>query len=818
MKLVVVGGVAAGASAAARARRLDENSEIIILERGQHVSFANCGLPYHIGGSIKERSRLLLQTPQSLQAMLNLDVRVGHEVTAIDREARKIKVKELETGREYEEPYDKLVLCPGASPIRPNLPGIDHPGIFILRNVDDMDRIKAVVDGGAKRALVIGGGYIGVEMAESLRERGLEVDLVEMADQIMTPLDQEMARDLETHMRWHGVRLHLGVAAAAFRDDGGKVAVELVDGRTLSADLVLLSAGVRPESDLARAAGLEIGAKGGIKVDEHLRTSDPDIYAAGDAVEVTDTVTGAPAQIPLAGPANRQGRAVADNLFGRDSIYTTTQGTAIVKVFDMTGGATGASEKTLNAAGQLYEKVYIHPSGHAGYYPGTATMHIKLLFAPEDGKILGAQVVGYDGVDKRLDVFATALRAGMTVYDLEHLELAYAPPYGSAKDPINMAGFVAANVLKEDINLWHPEDYPDKTNGGLLLDVRTPHEFDVWHIPGSVNIPIGELRGSLDQMPKDRPIFTYCKVGFRSYLAYRILIQTDFSEVYTLSGGTLTFCMYHGTGVCTGEPEPPVVSYAEEKTAGDAIPTGGQRVDLDVCGLQCPGPIRKLVERMDALDPGDELTVTASDLGFASDAPAWCKSKGHDLLEVKVEGKLVTARIRKGGTAPILSSSVRPAASNKKTMVVFSADLDKMLAAFIIANGAASMGDEVTMFFTFWGLNVLRKKGPQASGKGLLDRMFGWMMPKGSKALKLSKMNMMGVGTSMMKHVMKAKNVEGLPDLIAAAQQSGVKLVACTMSMEVMGIQKEELIDGVEPGGVAAFLGESNDANMTLFI
>ena len=817
MKMVVVGGVAAGASAAARARRLDEGAEIVILERGQHVSFANCGLPYHIGGTIKDRDRLLLQTPQSLQAMLNLDVRVGHEVTAVDRAAKTLRVKELETGREYEETYDKLVLCPGASPIRPNLPGIDHPRIFALRNVDDMDRIKAVVDGGAKVALVIGGGYIGVEMAENLRERGLEVDLVEMADQIMTPLDREMARDLETHMRWHGVRLHLGVAAAAFRDDAGRIRVELIDGRTLSADFVILSAGVRPESDLARAAELELGAKGGIKVDDHLRTSDPDIYAAGDAVEVTDAVTGMPAQIPLAGPANRQGRTVADNIFGRESVYTATQGTAIVKVFDMTGGATGASEKTLNATGRPYEKVYIHPSGHAGYYPGTALMHIKLLFAPEDGAILGAQAVGFDGVDKRLDVFATALRAGMTVYDLQHLELTYAPPYGSAKDPVNMAGFVASNVLTKDILLWYPEDYPERTNEGVLLDVRSPHEFEVWHIPGAVNIPLGQLRASLDQLPKDRPIFTYCKVGFRSYLALRLLVQSGFPEVYNLSGGTLTFCAYHSTGVCTGEPEPPVVSYAEEKTASDAIPEAGRQIELDVCGLQCPGPIRKLTETMESLAPGDELMIVASDLGFATDVPAWCKANGHELLDVGMEGSLVKARVRKGNAAPAaVSSSARPL--RKKTMVVFSDDLDKMLASFIIANGAASMGDEVTMFFTFWGLNALRREGRQAPGKSLLDRMFGWMMPKGSDKFTLSKMHMMGMGTAMMKHVMKTKNVESLPDLMAAAQKSGVKLVACTMSMEVMGIKQEELIDGVEFGGVAAFLGESNEANMTLFV
>ncbi len=571
MKLVVIGGVAAGASAAARARRLDENAEIVILERGFHVSFANCGLPYHIGGSIQERDALLLQTPESLGAMLDLDVRIGHEAVSIDRQARTVRVRQVESGRTYTESYDKLVLCPGAQPLRPPLPGIDHRRVFVLRNVDDMDQIKAVVDGGAQAAVVIGGGYIGVEMAENLRERGLDVDLVEMVDQIMPPLDREMARDLEDHMGWHGVRLHLGVAAAAFGDDGDRVRVELVDGTVITADLVIMSAGVQPDTELAVAAGLETGARGGIKVDPHMRTSDPAIYAAGDAVEVIDTITGAPAQIPLAGPANRQGRIVADHICGRDSVYAGTQGTAIVKVFDMTGGGTGASEKALVRSGLPFRKVYLHPSGHAGYYPGTAPMHIKVLFAPDTGRLLGAQVVGYDGVDKRLDVLAVALRAGLTVFDLQDLELAYAPPYGSAKDPVNMAGFVAANLLQGYIECWYPEEYPEHTATGILVDVRSPHEFAEWHIPGARNLPVDDLRTSLDSLDRQTPVFLYCKVGFRSYLAYRILKQRGFT-VATLSGGMLTFCGYHGTGICKGQPQPPLLSYAETRMWQAAAP------------------------------------------------------------------------------------------------------------------------------------------------------------------------------------------------------------------------------------------------------
>jgi len=544
MKIVVIGGVAGGMSAAARARRLNEDAEIVVLERGQYVSFANCGLPYHIGGSIPDRNALLLQTPASLRAMLNLDVRVGHEAVRILRDAKRVAVRELTSGRDYEEPYDKLLVCTGASPLRPNLPGIDHPRVFALRNIEDMDRIKAVVDGGAQHAIVVGGGYVGVEMAENLAERGLDVNLVEMAKQVMTPLDPEMARYLEDHLRHRGVTLHLGTAAAAFSDEDGSLRVELQNGRTLHADLVILSVGVKPETELAKDAGLELGARGGIKVNAHLQTSDPDIYAAGDAIEVIDAVTGLPAQIPLAGPANRQGRIVADNLCGLDSVYTTTKGTAIVKVFSMTGGATGATENRLKQLKRPYCKLYIHPSGHAGYYPGTAPMHIKVLFAPDDGRLLGAQVVGFDGVDKRIDVFATALAAGMSVRDLQHLELAYAPPYGSAKDPVNMAGFVGTNMLDGLVTAWYPEDYPGKTSDGALVDVRSPREYDAWHIPGAVNLPISKLRTLLHTLDRTKPVYVYCKVGFRSYLAHRILAQKGF-DVATLSGGSLSFCNVH---------------------------------------------------------------------------------------------------------------------------------------------------------------------------------------------------------------------------------------------------------------------------------
>jgi NADPH-dependent 2,4-dienoyl-CoA reductase/sulfur reductase-like enzyme len=570
MKIVIVGGVAAGMSAAARARRLAEDAKIVVFEKDRYVSFANCGLPYHIGGAIQDRDKLLVVTPEDLEVRLNLDVRTEHEVTRIDREGKRVQVVDRRRAHQFWETYDKLVLTPGARPIRPPIPGIDHPQIHTLRNIPDMDAIKAEVDGGAKSVVVIGGGYIGVEMAEALRERGLRVSLVELQEEIMVSLDHEMDRALVYHLESYGVEMHLGSAASAFHDVSGRVEVELRDGTRLITDLVILAIGVQPQSSLAREAGLELGVRGSIKVDEHMRTSDPDIYAAGDAVEVTDMVTGEPAVVALAGPANRQGRIVADHIFGRDSAYRSTQGTSVVKVFDMTAGGTGATEATLHRLGVPHEKIYIHPNGHADYYPGTHPMHLKVLFAPGDGRVLGAQAVGFDGVDKRIDVLATAIRARMTVYDLEHLELAYAPPYGSAKDPVNMAGFVAGNLLRGDVAQWYAEDYPQVLENGTVVDVRSPLAFDAWHIPGAINVPLTQIRERLDELKVvagQRPLYLYCRVGFSSYIAYRALCQCGCDRVSSLAGGIQTFVLYHRNRLATGRPGVPFVAYAEDKMA-----------------------------------------------------------------------------------------------------------------------------------------------------------------------------------------------------------------------------------------------------------
>jgi NADPH-dependent 2,4-dienoyl-CoA reductase/sulfur reductase-like enzyme/rhodanese-related sulfurtransferase len=566
MKVVIVGGVAAGASTGARVRRLDESAEIVILERDQYVSFANCGLPYHVGGAIPERDSLLLQTPESLAASLALDVRTGHEVVSIDPEAKDVAVREVETGRTYREPYDKLVLCPGADPVRPPIPGADHPRVDVLRNVPDMDRIIAHVEAGATRALVVGGSYIGLELAEAFRSRGLDTTVIERIERLMPWLDHEMTRILDFHVRGHGVDVRLGTSADAIREDGDQLVVDLSDGTTVAADVVVLAVGARPNVALARDAGVQIGPLGGIVVDPQMRTSGPDILAAGDAVETEHLVTGVPTLSMLAGPANRQGRIAAETICGRDSAYRSTQGTAVVKVFDMTAGGTGVTEAELNGRGIAYRKVYTHHNGHAAYYPGTAPLFVKALFAPDDGALLGAQVLGWDGVDKRIDVFAVALRAGMTVYDLEHLELAYAPPYGSAKDPVNMIGYQAANLLRGDIDLWYPEDYPDCVDRAMVLDVRTPAEYAHWHIPEAVNVPYTELRSRLAEMPRDRPIYTYCRSGFRSYIAYCVLRQHGLETAF-LSGGTITYHGFHRTPLRVGEGGMPVVSHAEDELA-----------------------------------------------------------------------------------------------------------------------------------------------------------------------------------------------------------------------------------------------------------
>jgi NADPH-dependent 2,4-dienoyl-CoA reductase/sulfur reductase-like enzyme/peroxiredoxin family protein/rhodanese-related sulfurtransferase/TusA-related sulfurtransferase len=805
--------VAGGASAAARARRLSEEAEIILLERGPYVSFANCGLPYHIGGEIADRDRLLVTTPEQLRKRFRIDVRTRNEVTAIQPAEKTVEIKNLETGKTYRESYDSLILSPGAEPVRPPIPGIGSPKVLTLRNMEDMDRIIQALDG-KPHATVIGGGYIGLEMAEALRRRKIATTLIELAPQVMGPADPEMVSILHQELTINGVDLRLGISVTAFSETANGLKLTLSSGETLETGVAVLAIGVKPETALAKFAGLELGPRGGIKVNDRMETSDKNIYAVGDAVEVTDFITRQPALIPLAGPANRQGRIAADNIFGRDVRYKDTQGTAICKVFNLAIGMTGLSEKAAKRAGIAYEKVYVHPASHASYYPGAAALSIKMLFDPMSGKVLGAQAVGADGVDKRIDVFAVAIRAGLTVLDLEELELSYAPPFGSAKDPVNFAGFVAANALRGDVKLCRVEDLLKPQADQVLLDVRTPDEFSAGTVPGAKNIPVDELRVRFGELSKEKEYLVFCKVGLRGYLACRTLSQNGF-KCRNLSGGYTTYQRTVEMPVAEMPEQHKPQSDSDEQDAKKESPMKLVKT-INACGLQCPGPILQLKNAMDEINEGETVSITATDPGFAADAPAWCNTTGHELVSLEPAEKgayraTVIKRAPAAGGVPI---------SGKRAMtnVVFSNDFDKAMAAFIIANGAAAAGYEVTLFFTFWGINILRKSGPVTAKKNLIEKMFGVMMPKGPDRLKLSQMNMGGMGLAMIKGIMKHKNVMPLPALIAQAKLSGVRLVVCTMSMDLMGIKKEELIDGVEAGGVAMYIDHLSRSSANLFI
>ncbi len=813
-KVIIVGGVAGGASAAARLRRLDENAEIILFEKGQHISFANCGLPYYVGEVITQKENLIVVTPEKMKERFGIDVRVNSEVLRIDPVNKIVEVKDLSVNSTYTEPYDKLVLSPGAEPIRPQLPGINSSRIFTLRNIPDTYSIKDYVDKmNPRRAVVVGAGFIGLEMAENLHMRGIDVSVVELADHVIGPMDFDMAALVHNHLRMKNVELILKDAVSAFDDNGTHINVMLASGRTINADMVIMGIGVRPDVRLAADAGLTIGSSGGISVNEYLQTSDPDIYAVGDAVQVKDFISQNPALIPLAGPANKQGRIAADNICGDNEKYEGTQGTSIVKVFDLTVAITGNSERLLQRNNIEYEKSFTHSASHASYYPGGIPMAIKIVFEKNNGKLLGAQIVGYDGVDKRIDVLSTAIRVGMTVYDLEKLELAYAPPFSSAKDPVNIAGFTASNILKNNCSIFHWNEVDSITKDtGLLLDVREHAEYELGTINGAVNIPLDELRSKLNELPKDKTIYVFCQIGLRGYLAARILMQKGYTAK-NLSGGLKTYKMAVEKQTNEGifESQLPQEHHTLEENPSSMI-------ELDACGLQCPGPIMKVFDTMKTLNDNDIMEVKATDPAFQEDIKTWCKSTGNELLEVKFENKAFIAKIKKG-VKEDNSMTMQYKNRNNKSMIVFSNDLDKAIASFIIANGAASMGRKVTMFFTFWGLNILRKpKNSDIVKKDFISRMFGVMMPKGSVKLSLSKMNMAGMGPKMIRSLMNKKNIYSLEELVAQAQNNGIEFVACNMSMDIMGIKKEELIEGVTIGGVASFLGSAEESDMSLFI
>lgn len=807
-KVLIVGGVAGGASTATRLRRLDENLEIVIFEKGEYVSFANCGLPYYIGDIIQNRESLLVQTPESLKARFNLDVRVNSEVVGVNGKDKKVKVK-TKNGEEYEEIFDFLVLAPGAKPIFPAIKGIENKKIFTLRNINDMDKIKSEIKNNAiKKAVVVGGGYVGIETAENLKHLGIDTTLVEAAPNILAPFDSEISNILEYELVNNGIELMTSEKVVEFQEDANKIIIKLESGKIVTTDMVILSIGVSPDTKFLQGSGINLGERGHILVNENLETNIDGVYALGDSILVKNYITNQNVGIPLAGPANRQGRIVAGNIVGRNEKYKGSLGTAIIKIFELTGASTGLNERSLKQLNITYEKIYLHPNNHADYYPGASPISIKALYNKENKQILGAQAVGISGVDKFIDVMATSIKFKATIDDLAELELAYAPPFLSAKSPANMVGFIGQNIeddLLEQVFMEDLKKYDEKKT--IILDIREELELIGGKFYNSINIPLSELRKRYTELPKDKEIWTYCAVGLRGYIATRFLSQKGY-RVKNLAGGIKS-------------EEKVIVNTQKESSLTKEGNSNIEKEEdyLDLSGLSCPGPLVKIKEKIDKLGEDEKLKVKVSDPGFYNDIQAWSKVTKNSLLSLDKKDGLTYATLQKGQTSKVIEKNQENVIiedNSNMTMVVFSGDLDKAIAAFIIANGALTMGKKVTMFFTFWGLSILKKKN--LAKKSFIEKMFAMMLPKNSQDLPVSKMNFFGIGAKMIRSVMKKKNIMSLEELIKKAIDSGVNITACTMSMDVMGISEEELIDGINYGGVGQYLGEAEKSNNNLFI
>lgn len=813
MKIIIIGGVAGGMSAAARLRRLDEKSDIIVIEKSGYVSFANCGLPYYIGGVIKEKDSLLLETPSTLKEKFNLDVRVKSEAVSINREKKEIKIKNIETNDEYTESYDKLLISTGAKPFVPDIKGLEEAGYLTLRNIEDMEKISSCIDSdGYKNAVIIGGGFIGLETAENLKHKNINVTIIEKADQVMAPLDPEMASFIHGEIKRRNIALYLNSDITEISNSGKKKIIKLKSGEVVETDIIIASIGVVPDSELAKNAGLKMSSKGAVEVDEYLKTSDSDIYAAGDVIEIRNAITGQKALVPLAGPANKQGRTAADNILGREEKYTGTIGTSIMKFFNMTAASTGINEKYLKKQDINYKSLFIIKADHAGYYPGASDIYFKILFEPETGKIFGAQAVGEKGADKKIDIIATAILGNISVYKLKDLETAYAPPFNSAKDIINYASYMAENIKRDGLETvsWNETDKIG------LIDVRTEDEYNIDHIQGAVNMPLNTLRENMGKLDKNKEYIVYCKVGQRGYNAQRILVNNGY-KVKNLNGG---FSIYKSALM----PQDNRIKFENDiKNDKHRSISGLNSADkkiLDVTGLQCPGPIIKIKNKISELKTGEVLEVKATDPGFENDIKVWTRQTGNTLLNIENTDGEILAEIKKGES---FLRSKKPdeeaVKENSTSLVIFSGDFDKVFAALVIANGALAMGNSVSIFFTFWGLNVLRKSNYKTrSKKGIIEKCFGIMMPKGVSKLKLSNMNFFGLGRKMINKVMKTKNIESLESLLEQYIENGGKITACTMSMDVMGIKKDELIENIEYGGVATYMENANKANHNLFI
>ncbi|WP_343338567.1 Coenzyme A disulfide reductase [Terrisporobacter petrolearius] len=822
-KIIIVGGVAGGASTAARLRRLDEHANIIMFEKGEYISFANCGLPYHIGGTISEREKLIVTSVESMSNKFNIDIRNFSEVVKIDKKNKTVTVKNHKTNEIYEENYDNLVLSPGASPIKPPISGInDCDNLFILRNIPDTDKIKNFInENKPKHVTVVGGGFIGLEMLENLYDLGLNLTLVEASEQVMAPLDIEMASIIHEHIVDKGIQVILKDGVNSFENNGKKIV--LASGKEINTDMIILSIGVKPETNIAKECGLKLNQRGAIVVDKYMKTSDNNIYALGDAVEIMDFVNKKPTMIPLAWPANRQGRIVADNICGKKSEYKGSLGSSVAKVFDYTVATTGNNEKTLKKLGINYEVIHIHPSSSASYYPGAFPISYKMTFDPKDGKIFGAQGVGINGVEKRIDIIATAIKGNLNIYDLQDVEVCYAPPYNSAKDPVNMLGYYAENIIEKNVNViqWYEVDKLDNNNS-IILDIREEFELATGVIENSINIPLTVLRHRLNEIPKNKMIYVTCQVGLRGYIACRILSQNGF-DCANIDGGIKTYLAVKKAEKALNNQNISKNNGGKEMSKNDYNKESvDAHVTLDACGLQCPGPIRRVFEEINKMEENQILEVKASDPGFTKDIDSWCDKTGNTLLKSEFDKnkKAFVAYIQKGSKDVKVNPSCSLSNNEKDgaTMVVFSGDLDKAIASFIIATGAASMGKPVTMFFTFWGLNILKSKDKPSVSKDAMEKMFDMMLPSNTDKLPLSQMNMGGMGPKMIKQIMKKHNVDDIDTLIKNAMDMGVKVVACSMSMELMGIKAEEFINGVEIGGVASYLGATEESNLNLFI
>lgn len=820
---VVVGGVAGGAGVSARLRRLDEHATIVMYEKGPYVSFANCGLPYYAGGTISERDRLFVTPLKTLTKAFNIDVKTNTEVVSINKEKKSVSVVNVETGKKSEQSYDHLILSPGALPFKPPIKGIDNKRVLTIRNVPDIDRVVSAMNG-AKKAVVVGGGFVGIEMAENLKEKGLDVSLVEASDQVMITLDKEMVAPVHQILRDNGIKLYLNQALKEISDNSDSVDVVLPDATITKVDFVILSIGVRPDSKIAVDAGIKVGPRGHIIIDENCLTSDKFISAIGDVIEYPSPNTEGNNAIALAGPVNKMARLCADYIVkGSCRAYKGTFGNSIAKVFDLNVGSVGLNEKTLKKLNLDYKVAIVHGVDHASYYPGALSLSIKLLFNNKTGEIYGGQAVGYKSVDKKLDVLSSIIGLGGTVDDLASFEQSYAPPFNSAKDLLNMLGMIALNVIDGLENIVsYDQALKMKDEGALIVDVRTKDEWNLGHLEDSILIPHDDIRNNLDKLPKDKDIILMCKVGIRGYIAERILEQNGFDRVYNLTGG-------YATLASAISDEKQLSIYCDDKSMDDCDCQKAlcnqkkcePRVELNCCGLQCPGPIVQLKNKMDLIEAGQIIEVIATDPGFLKDVSSWCKMTGNELLESEKINGQIKAVIQKSCKVPLesnCSNSTNMNCQKGASMVVFSNDFDKALAALVIANGAAASGKPVTMFYTFWGLSILRTNPRKKIKKDVMAKMFSTMLPSDMEHLKLSAMNFGGIGPKMMKSRMKKKKIDQIREMYDQAISQGVKMIACQMSMEIMGIGKDEILPDAEIGGVATYMAEASDCDVNLFI